>query len=255
MKIISWNVNGLRAVYKRNFSEILKNSEADLFCIQEAKAQESDIPPELISIKGYSTCYNLGNRKGYSGVIVFAKQPPVKTSNTLGHTRFDSEGRFLRLDYATFSLINLYLPNGGRDKHDYDYKIEVYDRLIEYLSENATRPLIIVGDFNIAHMEIDLARPKENKNSIMFTALERQKLSNLFSLGYIDTFRSIHPEGNNYTWWPYYYSARERNLGWRIDYILISTSLKKFLTSAFILPMITGSDHCPTGITQSLTFI
>jgi len=163
--------------------------------------------------------------------------------------RFDNEGRSLRLDFAEFSLLNFYLPHGGRQKENLDYKLEVYEYLIGYLKEflKHQKKLILAGDFNIAHKEIDLARPKENQNNIMFTPEERNQADRLLALGFIDTFRQFHKEGGHYSWWPYSFEARKRNLGWRIDYIFISQVLAPKLKNAFILSQVDGSDHCPVG--------
>ena len=247
MKIISWNVNGLRAVYKRDFLNWLKNSKADIVCLQEIKVQEEQLPPELINPLGYFSYFNPAVRKGYSGTAVFSKEKPLKIEKKLGSKKFDQEGRILELKYPKFSLINLYLPHGGRSKENLDYKLEVYKIILNYFRKIKDKNVVVVGDFNVAHQEIDLARPKNNKNNIMFTDEERGKIDDIINLGFMDSFRKFNREGGNYTWWPYFANARKRNLGWRIDYVFVSKSLVPKLKDAFILSGVTGSDHCPAG--------
>ncbi len=248
MKIISWNVNGLRSVHRKGFLEWFKKENADIVCLQEIKIQEDQIPEELASIKGYELYCNTGARKGYAGVAVYAKVKPRKVSTTLGMERFDREGRFLRLDYDDFILIALYMPQGARDKRDMAYKLEVYDLLLKYLSRMRNKKVIVIGDLNIAHTELDLARPKQNVKNTMFTPEERERIDKLVKLEFADTFRLFTKENGNYSWWPYFANARERNLGWRIDYVFVSKSLKEGIKKAFILPTVKGSDHCPVGV-------
>jgi len=248
MKIISWNVNGLRAVYKRNFLEWLKKTKADIVCLQEIKAQIKELPPDLIKSKNYYSYFNPAVKPGYSGVTVYTKEKPIEVENKLGVERFDQEGRILKLKYPGFSLINVYLPHGGREKENLDYKLKVYKNLLNYLKKIKNKNLILIGDFNIAHSEIDLARPKDNQNNIMFTREERKEIDKIIKLGFTDTFRKFNNGGGNYTWWPYYLNARQRNLGWRIDYSFTSRKLKNKLKNAFILKNVMGSDHCPIGI-------
>lgn len=248
MKIVSWNVNGLRAVYKRNFLKLLEEINADIVCLQEIKAQRPQLPSDLINPKNYQSYFNSSSRKGYAGVAVYTKEKPIKIEQRLNLPRFDQEGRMLRLDYPDFTLINLYLPHGGRQKENLSYKLEVYDRILDYLEKIRDKNVILIGDFNIAHQEIDLARPKNNQKNIMFTPEEREQINRIVDLGFVDSFRKFHQEGGNYTWWPYFVNARERNLGWRIDYVFISKSLSKKVKDSFILKDIFGSDHCPVGI-------
>jgi len=248
MKIISWNVNGIRAVYKRGFLKWLTNSRAGIVCLQELKAQAGQIPADLVKPKNYSVYFNFASKKGYAGVAVYTKTKPVKVSKRLGLKRFDQEGRFLKLEYPKFTLINLYLPHGGRRKENLDYKLKVYRRLLNYLKRIKDKNIILSGDFNIAHQEIDLARPKDNRNNIMFTPAEREQLDQLINLGFTDTFRKFNQNGGHYSWWPYFANARQRNLGWRIDYAFVSKKLAPKLKSAFILNRVPGSDHCPIGM-------
>jgi len=248
MKIISWNVNGLRAVYKKGFWEWFEKINADIICLQETKIQEEQLSFDLIKLKNYSSFFNSASKKGYSGVGVFSKKSPLVVKRKLGLKRFDDEGRFLELQYSDFILINLYLPHGGRQKENLVYKLKVYVRLLKYLAKIKNKKIILIGDFNIAHQEIDLARPKQNKNNIMFTPQERKQIDKLLDLGFIDSFRKFHQDGDHYTWWPYFANARERNLGWRIDYTFVSKKLALQIKNAFILSEVKGSDHCPVGL-------
>ncbi len=264
MKIISWNVNGLRAVYKKGFLGWLKKSGANVVCLQEIKAQMDKVPAELINPAGYFSFYNPARKKGYSGTAVFTKQKPLKVINKMGLARFDNEGRILRLDYPDFVLINLYLPHGGRDKGNLGYKLEVYRKLLNYLTKTHLTPalsstkergqkrIVLIGDFNIAHEEIDLARPKQNQKNIMFTSEERSQIDKLVKMGFTDTFRQLHPNEKKYTWWPYFANARQRNLGWRIDYSFVSKKLAFKLKRAEILTVVAGSDHCPIAVEINL---
>ena len=248
MKILSWNINGIRAIEKKGFLSWFLKEKPDILCLQEVRAGENQIPQELKDIFGYVVYFNPAPKNGYSGVAVYTKIKPEKISTKIGFKQFDEEGRFLRLDFRNFILINLYIPNGGQNKENLNYKLKFYDYLIKYLSKIKNKSIILTGDFNVAHKEIDLAQPKENQNSIMFTSKERQQIDKMLELGFIDTFRQFHKEGKNYTWWAYYSFARQKGLGWRIDYFFISKSLENKLKKAFILDKVMGSDHCPVGI-------
>lgn len=248
MKILSWNVNGIRAVYKKNFLKWLTNSKADIICLQEIKAQQEQLPEDLLAVSGYHLYLNSAVKKGYSGVAVYTKQKPKKAEYKLGLKRFDQEGRIIKLKYSSFTLINLYLPHGGREKENLGYKLEAYQYLFNYLRRNKRENIILIGDFNVAHQEIDLVRPKQNKDNIMFTLEERKRIDRLIDLGFTDTFRKFNKEKGNYTWWSYAYNARERNLGWRIDYVFTSKEITPKVKGAFILNKINISDHCPIGI-------
>lgn len=248
VKIISWNVNGLRAVHKKGFLEWLAKSRADIVCLQETKAQKKQLTPDLIKLKNYHSFFNSARKKGYSGVAVYSKNKPRVVKRKLGMKRFDSEGRLLELEYPDFTLVNLYMPHGDRQKRNLDYKLECYEYLFKNLEKVKNKKIILIGDFNIAHKEIDLARPKQNQNNIMFTPQERKQIDKLIKLGFIDSFRKFHKKGGNYTWWVYMANARQRNLGWRIDYAFVSKKFEKRLKSAFILSRVRGSDHCPIGI-------
>lgn len=249
MKIVSWNVNGIRAIIKKEFLEWFKNENADIVCLQEIKAQEGQIPEVLTAPEGYFSYFNYAKKKGYSGLAVYTKEKPLAVEKKMGFERFDSEGRILRLEYSDFILINLYIPNGGEQKENLAYKLEVYDRLFKYLEKEETKPLILVGDFNIAHKDIDLAQPDENRDSIMFTPDERREIDRLIEMGFTDTFRKFHKdEAGKYTWWSYFSLSRDRNLGWRIDYVFTSKKITRKIKDAFIETYVMGSDHCPVGI-------
>ncbi len=253
MLILSWNVNGIRSIIFKNELPKLLKQKADFYCFQELKAQEKDIPEVLNQIKNYQFYSNCGKRKGHSGVGILTNQKPIRIENKIGFKQFDDEGRFLMLEFKTFILINFYIINGGRQKENMAYKLKFYKYfLTKYLPKFKTKNLILIGDFNIAHTDIDLARPKQNQNNTMFTLEERIQITNLLKLNFIDSFRYLHKAGDNYTWWPYFANARARNLGWRIDYCFISKKLLPKLNTSFILPKQTGSDHCPVGITINL---
>ena len=248
MKIISWNVNGLRSVFKKGFWNWLEKEDADIICLQEIKIDKEKLFPNFINRKGYHLYTNTALKKGYSGVLAYTKLKPLSVKVILGLTRFDEEGRIMELKYPDFTLINLYIPHGGRGKENLDYKLSVYKSFLKKL-KHGLKKTIVVGDFNIAHNEIDLERPNQNRNNIMFTNIERQQITDLTNLGFVDTFRKLHGEkGGNYTWWPYMRNARQRNLGWRIDYCFVSKDLVPKIKNAFMLPSVMGSDHCPVGI-------
>ncbi len=223
--------------------------------MQEIKAKLGQIPEDLLNPKGYLSYFNPAVRPGYAGTAVYIKEKslkkPLKVEKKIGFKRFDEEGRVLKLKFPKFTLFNFYIPHGGRDKAALPYKLEAYSYLFKKLSslEGAKLPpLLLVGDFNVAHKEIDLARPKDNKNNIMFTPEERKQIDKLIELGFTDTFREFNKEGGNYSWWPYFANARARNLGWRIDYCFTSKNLTPKLKNGFILPDVMGSDHCPLGV-------
>lgn len=246
MKIISWNVNGIRNVYKKDFIDWLEEIRVDIICLQEIKAHQDQLPWDLTRIGDYTSYFSSASKKGFSGVAVYTKQKPQKVKPQIGLKRFDNEGRFLRFDFPQFSLINLYLPHGGRQKENLDYKLAAYDFLLDYLTKIKKENLLLIGDFNIAHKEIDLARPKQNKNNIMFTPEERKQIDKLIKLGFTDTFRKFHKKGEYYTWW--LYQLRDQNIGWRIDYAFASKSLKPKIKDSFILSEVKGSDHCPIEV-------
>jgi exodeoxyribonuclease-3 len=249
VKIISWNVNGIRAVFKKNFLEWFNGENADIVCVQETKAEKEQFPNELAEIKGYNFYCVSAQKKGYSGVAVWAKIKPLTVSAGIENEKFDCEGRVLKLEFEKFILFNIYFPNGGASRERLEYKLEFYDYLLEYLKKYQDKTVIVCGDYNTAHREIDLARPKQNENVSGFLAVEREKLDELENIGFIDSFRHFNGEAGNYTWWDYKTAARSRNIGWRIDYFYISQNAAKHLKSADILNSAQGSDHCPVSIT------
>lgn len=248
-KIVSWNVNGLRAVYKKGLLNWVEKVKPDIFCLQEIKAQREDLPSRVAEVEGYYSFFNSGKKRGHSGVAVYTREKPIEVSMNIGFERFDEEGRFVLLRFGDFSLINVYLPHGGRKKENLDYKISVYSRLLDFLSTVKGDNLVLVGDFNIAHEDIDLARPQQNKDNIMFTPEERKQIDEIIGVGFVDSFRSFNPKGGNYTWFSYRRDAKERGLGWRIDYAFVSKFFANRLRDAFILREVSlGSDHCPIGV-------
>lgn len=252
MRIISWNVNGLRSAVRKGFVDWVKRESPDILCLQEVKIQESEVPFDLVYLNNYHTFFNTAQKKGYSGVMVYSKMKPLKVRKKLGLNAFDREGRLLELKFKDFTLINLYIPHGARDKSKMPYKLDVYGKLMEKLGNDLTgaaeKKIVLTGDFNIAHTDLDLARPKENITNTMFTFPERIQLDKIEKLGFVDSFRTLHEEGSNYSWWPYYPDARERNIGWRIDYVFVSSNLRSNIKTAFIMKNTQGSDHCPIGV-------
>lgn len=246
MQITSWNINGIRSAYSKQQAWFTENT-ADIVCLQEIKAQDKQIPFSANDLSKPYLYFNCARQPGYAGVAVLSKIKPLNVERELGHPRFDMEGRLLRLDYPEFTLLNLYLPHGGRQKENLPYKLEVYRVLLKYL-QSLKGPVILAGDFNIARSDLDLARPKQNFDNIMFTEAERACLDQLIQLGYLDTFRLLHPEDKAYTWWPYLAEARTNNIGWRIDYIFLSQSLSNNLGQADTHPNQFGSDHCPISV-------
>ncbi len=248
-KIISWNVNGIRAVARKGFLKWFRRASPDIMCIQETRAKPDQLKKALREPKGYYAYFSPAKKRGYGGVTVYSKEEPLKIENKLGSRRFDSEGRILKLTYSDFILINVYMPHGGRQKENLKYKLRVYSNLLTYLRKLKNKRAVITGDFNIAHKEIDLARPKQNKNNIMFTKEERRKIDRLVKLGFVDTFRKLHKDTRKYTWWPFVFvKAREKNIGWRLDYFFVSRKLLSKLKKATILTTVKGSDHCPVGL-------
>jgi exodeoxyribonuclease-3 len=248
MKIISWNVNGLRSIYKKGFLELLEKESFDIVCLQEIKVKMDQLTFDFLEPAGYHSIYNSAKRPGYSGVAVFSKIKPRKIEKSLGFERFDDEGRILSLDYEDFLLLNVYIPHGARDKRNLNYKLKVYKYLNKKIKRIRDKNTVLLGDFNIAHKDIDLARPDGNRNNIMFTKKERNQIDKIIDLGFADSFRKFNKKSGNYSWWPYRFEARKKNVGWRIDYVFVSKGLLPRLKDAFILRKIEGSDHCPIGV-------
>ena len=251
MKLISWNVNGLRACVKKGFEDFFKEADADIFCIQETKLQEGqiDFAPE-----GYECYWNYAEKKGYSGTAVFTKQHPLKVWNGIGIEEHDQEGRVITLEFEDFFFVTVYTPNSQSELKRLEYRMKWEDDFREYLQKlDREKPVIMTGDLNVAHEEIDLKNPKTNKKNAGFTQEERNKFTELLGAGFVDSFRYLNPElAGAYTWWSYRFKAREKDAGWRIDYFLTSDSLKDKLRGAQIHTDILGSDHCPVELTIEL---
>ncbi len=247
MKLVSWNVNGLRAIYKKGFEESFKKLDADIFCIQETKMQEGQIELDL---QGYYQYYNYAERKGYSGTAIFTKKEPLKVSYGIGIEEHDKEGRVITLEFDKFYMVNCYTPNSGRELARLEYRMTWEEAFKKYLIKlDKQKPVIICGDLNVAHTEIDLKNPKSNRKNAGFTDEERSKIEELLNSGFTDSFRKIYPDKEGaYTWWSYMFNARANNAGWRIDYFLVSDRISKNIKDAYIYSEIMGSDHCPVGL-------
>ncbi|MEK5442832.1 MULTISPECIES: exodeoxyribonuclease III [unclassified Fredinandcohnia] len=244
MKLVSWNVNGLRACVKKGFLDYFNEMDADIFCVQETKLQEGQIELDL---EGYHQYWNYALKKGYSGTAVFSKVKPLSVSYGVGDENEESEGRILTLEFEDFYLINVYTPNSQRDLARLNFRLEWEDRMLAYLTQlNESKPIIMCGDLNVAHMEIDLKNAKSNRGNSGFTDEERGKMTNLLNSGFIDSFRYFYPDiTDQYTWWSYMRNVREKNIGWRIDYFIVSEQFKDRLKDSHIHSHIMGSDHCP----------
>ncbi len=250
MRLVSWNVNGIRSIHKKGFLEWLAAEGPDILCIQETKANVGQLAPELISVPGYSAYFSAPERKGYSGVALYTREEPESVSYGLGIERFDSEGRTIAADFGDFVLFDIYFPNGKRSEERLRYKMDFYDAFLERVNALTAdgRHVVVCGDVNTAHKEIDLARPKENAKVSGFLPEERAWMDKFIDAGYVDTFRAYNQEPGNYSYWDQITRARDRNVGWRIDYFFVDEGLAGRLNDAFILPEVMGSDHCPVGI-------
>lgn len=251
MKLISWNVNGLRACVNKGFLEFFKDIDSDFFCLQETKLQAGQIDLEL---PGYHQYWNYAEKKGYSGTAIFTKYEPLSVAMGIGLEEHDREGRTITLEYNSFYLVTVYTPNSQRGLTRLDYRMTWDDDFQEYLTNlQQNKPIVVCGDLNVAHQEIDLKNPQTNRKNAGFTDEERNKFSQLLESGFIDTYRHLYPDKEDaYTWWSYFANSRERNIGWRIDYFLISQDLQDKLIDAEIYDHILGSDHCPVGLKISL---
>lgn len=254
LKLLSWNVNGYRAALKKGFGDFLLGSGADILGLQEVKACPEQLGEGDADFKGYGSAWNCAERKGYSGVAAFFKKQPLEITKGFGEPRFDSEGRVLTLAYEEFYLLNVYFPNGGQGPERLKYKLDFYEAFLDHIEalRKTGKAVIFCGDVNTAHNEIDLARPKENVENSGFMPIERAWLDKITGKGWVDTFRTFHPEPGQYSWWDYKTKARERNVGWRIDYFFINKEKASLVKDAFILPEVQGSDHCPVGVTLDL---
>ena len=251
MKIISWNVNGLRAVVTKGFEAFFKEIDADIFCIQETKMQEEQLDMITKSIfDGYNIYFNSAIKKGYSGTAVFSKEKPLNVTYGIQIEEHDNEGRVITVEYDNFYLVNCYTPNVKRELSRLEYRMKWEDDFRNYLLKiNNIKPVILCGDLNVAHNEIDIKNAKNNIGNAGFTYEERGKMTELLNSGFVDSFRTLYPEKTDaYSWWSYMRNAREKNIGWRIDYFIVSEKLKENIKEAKIYSNIYGSDHCPVGI-------
>ena len=254
MNIISWNINGLRAIVKKNFFKDIKKLNPDILCLQETKAQDDQVIKELSLLNNYYIYVNSANKKGYSGTATLSKSKPISVQNDIGMDEHDYEGRVICLEYPNFYLVNVYVPNSGQQLERLDYRKKWDSDFLNYLTNlKKTKPLIIAGDFNVAHKPIDLKNDKANYNKTAgYTQIEIDGMSSMINAGFVDVFRHLHPNQIAYTYWSYRFKARERNIGWRIDYFLISSMLKNNIKTTSILSDYYGSDHCPIHLEINL---
>jgi len=251
MKILCWNVNGIRAVMKKDFLGFLEKEDPDVLCVQETKIRGKQLTQELLNPLGYYSHWSHAERAGYSGTAIFSKEKPKQVIYELGRDGFDHEGRMIVSEFDGFTVVNVYIPNGGRGPELVKFKLDYYDEMLEMLEKlrSEGHNLVVCGDFNTAHHPIDLARPRENEKTTGFLPVERAWLDKFVAAGYVDTFRHLNPDkAGAYTWWSYRSGARERNVGWRIDYFFVNEEFLPHVKDAFILADAMGSDHCPIGI-------
>jgi exodeoxyribonuclease-3 len=249
LKFVSWNVNGIRAVEKKGFITTLAGFDADVVCLQETKAQPDQLSEELKNIPGYTSYWHSAERKGYSGVAFYSRLVPMAVHYGLGDPEFDCEGRVLTLEFDNYYLVNIYFPNAGEKLIRLDFKLRFNERLVAFAKElPAKKAVILCGDFNVAHKEIDLKNPKTNVKNAGFTPEERAWMDSFVEAGYVDTFRIFNQEPEQYTWWSYRFSARAKNIGWRIDYFCVDQVAKTRVKNAAILKDVLGSDHCPVEL-------
>ena len=252
MKLVSWNVNGIRAVLTKGFEDFFKKIDADIFCIQETKCQEGQVELEF---DGYKSYWNSAEKKGYSGTAIFTKKEPLSVKYGIGIEEHDKEGRVITLEFDNFYMVDIYTPNSKRELERLDYRQIWEDEIRKYLlGLDRVKPVIMCGDLNVAHKEIDLKNPKTNTHNAGFTIEERNKMTELLDAGFVDTFRYLYPDKTDcYTWWSYMRKAREKNVGWRIDYFIVSDRLKSKIKEASIYQDVMGSDHCPVGLEIDLS--
>lgn len=250
MKITTWNVNGYRAILRKDALDWVTEMDPDVLCLQEIKVQMDQISEEEATIGSYEGLWNPAERKGYSGVAVFFKQEPLEIERGIGFEEFDSEGRVIRLRYPDFYLYNIYFPNGGQENKRVPFKLSFYEKLLEICDDlhQQGKKIIITGDFNTAHQEIDLANPKANEKNTGFLPEEREWIDRYLDHGFVDAFRALYPENEVYTWWTYRFNSRERDVGWRLDYYLVSQGLMDRVEDVIIHGDIMGSDHCPVSL-------
>jgi exodeoxyribonuclease-3 len=250
LRLLSWNVNGIRAIQKKGFLEWFKKESPEILCLQETKAHPDQLDDVLKNVDGYSAYFSSAEKKGYSGVVTYTNLKPLSVQNGLGVKKFDSEGRFIITEFDEFTLFNIYFPNGKASDERLQYKMEFYETFLKHCKKllKEGKKIVICGDVNTAHKEIDLARPKENSVISGFLPQEREWIDKFLAAGFIDTFRIFNQEPEQYTWWDMVTRARDRNVGWRIDYFYISENLKDNIKSASIHSSVMGSDHCPVEI-------
>ncbi len=250
MKISTWNVNGFRSVLQKGFLDWANSSESDVICLQEIKAKPEQVDEEAHRLDGYKTFWNPAERAGYSGVLTYSRKEPIETVYGLGIPRFDEEGRLIRTEFPSFYLYNIYFPNGKRDQTRLDYKLDFYTHLLEECDQlhKEGKRIIITGDFNTAHNEIDLANPKANSTVSGFLPEEREWIDRYLEHGFVDAFRVFYPDRVQYTWWTYRFGARKRNIGWRLDYFLVSESMMEYVNDVVVHDQVMGSDHCPVTL-------
>ena len=250
MKYVSWNVNGLRAVVNKGFEDIFRDFDADFVCLQETKLSEGQLD---LDFDGFQHFWNYADKKGYSGTAIYSRHTPIKVTKGIGIDVHDHEGRVITLEYDTFYLVNVYVPNSQNELARLDYRQQWEQDFMDYvLALDKHKPVIICGDLNVAHQEIDLKNPKTNRRNPGFTDEERQCLTRLLDAGFVDTYRHLHPDTVKYSWWSYRFKSREKNIGWRIDYFLVSQRLAEKIADAEILNDVLGSDHCPVTLVLNL---
>ena len=249
MKLISWNVNGVRAVLKKGFLEWMQAAKADVICLQETKAHPGDVQ-HVEWPKGYTAFWNSAVKKGYSGTVIFTREAPLKVTNGIGEAAHDDEGRVITAEFSDFFLVNVYQPNSQRGLTRLDYRTQAWDpAFLKHLKKlGKKKPVVFCGDLNVAHTEIDLTNPKPNRRNAGFTDEERANFSTLLGQGFVDTFREFEKGPGHYSWWSQMMNCRARNIGWRVDYFVASAALQPRLKRAWILPEVMGSDHCPVGL-------
>jgi len=247
VKIFCWNVNGIRAIEKKGFHKWIKKASPDVLCLQETKAQEDQLEDSLKKIDKYLAYFFSAERKGYSGVATYTRIKPLNVNKGFGRQMFDNEGRVIEAEFDKFTLFNVYFPNGGRGEERIQYKLDFYDELFFHIEKIRKRKknIIVCGDYNTAHKEIDLARPKDNEKNTGFLPIEREWIDKIINLGYIDIFREYNKDPGWYTYWDFVTFARERNVGWRIDYFFVSNEMRSMVTNTKIHTNVMGSDHCP----------
>ncbi len=250
IRLISWNVNGIRAIYKKGFLDWFKKESPDILCLQETKAHPDQLVDDLKNVDEYQSHFSWAEKKGYSGVVTYTRLKPLSVQQGIGKKEFDSEGRFIVTEFEDFTLFNIYFPNGKASAERLKYKMDFYDAFLKHCKKllKQNKKIVVCGDVNTAHKEIDLARPKENSQTSGFLIEEREWIDKFLETGFLDTFRMFNDEPEQYTWWDMVTRARERNVGWRIDYFYASENLKKNIVSASIHSSVMGSDHCPVEL-------